>query len=31
MTDSKPRMSEKEALAIVGEFGEIVRSVYRGW
>ncbi|NCA72734.1 MAG: hypothetical protein EOM91_22290 [Sphingobacteriia bacterium] len=26
MTDSKPRMSEREAIAIVGELGEIVRS-----
>ncbi len=31
MTHSKPRMSEKEALAIVGELGKIVRSAYRGW
>jgi hypothetical protein len=30
MTDSKPRMSEREAIAIVGELGEIVRSAYRG-
>jgi hypothetical protein len=30
MTDSKPRMSEREAIAIVGALGEIPRSAYRG-
>ena len=29
MTDNTQRMSEREALAIVGELGEIVRSTRR--